>query len=157
MPSTAETLLVTGRIAGDGEQRSVIQQTIQDRLVHALPLFGRDFIALSLLTPGFTGNPVAPSPNGQIYWTNNIIVDGASHFSKWRSAARTFYSGYPLDAIQDVQVLSGQFTPEYGEGLAAITRATTRSGTDERRSRSSTARSTFCSSITSSARSTGGS
>jgi hypothetical protein len=50
-----------------------------------------------VLTPGFTGNPNAPSPNGQIYWSNNVIVDGASHYSKWRSAARTFYSGYPLE------------------------------------------------------------
>ena len=31
-------------------------------LVHSLPLPGRDFIALASLAPGFTGNPVAPSP-----------------------------------------------------------------------------------------------
>ncbi|HUR35869.1 MAG TPA: TonB-dependent receptor [Vicinamibacterales bacterium] len=132
-PTTAETLSVTARTAIRDQQRSAIQETISDRLTHSLPLIGRDFIALAQLTPGFTGNPNAPSPNGQAYWTNNVIVDGASHYSKWRSAARTFYSGYPLEAIQEVQVMSSQFTPEYGEALASVTSAMTKSGTNERR------------------------
>ena len=78
-------------------------------------------------------NPNAPSANGQTYWGTNVIVDGASHYSKWRSAARTFYSGYPLEAIREVQVLTSQFGPEYGEALSAVTSAFTRSGTNERR------------------------
>jgi outer membrane receptor protein involved in Fe transport len=131
IPATAETLSITARTALRDQLRSSIQETIPERLTRSLPLIGRDFIALSQLTPGFTGNPNAPSPNGQIYWANNVIVDGASHFSKWRSAARTFYSGYPLEAVQQVQVLNSQFTPEYGEALSSITSATTRSGTNE--------------------------
>ena len=54
---------------------------VPDALVHALPLNGRSFLALTSLTAGFTGNSIAPSPQGQIYWSNNVIVDGASHFS----------------------------------------------------------------------------
>jgi len=132
VPFTSETLSVTARTALRELRRSAIQQTIPERLARNIPLIGRDFIALSVLTPGFTGNPNAPSPNGQIYWSNNVIVDGASHYSKWRSAARTFYSGYPLEAVQEVQVLSSQFTPEYGEALASVTSAVTKSGTNER-------------------------
>lgn len=132
IPVTSETLSVTARTAIREQQRSSIQETIPDRLVHSVPLIGRDFIALASLTPGFTGNPVAPSPNGQIYWANNVLVDGASHFSKWRSAARTFYSGYSLEAIQEVQVQNSRFTPEFGEAMASVTSAVTRSGTNER-------------------------
>ena len=132
VPSTSETLSVIGRTQTLAQQRSTLQQTVSERLVHSLPLIGRDFISLASYTPGFTGNPNAPSANGQIYWSNNVIVDGASHFSKWRSAARTFYSGYPLEAIREVQVLTSQFGPEYGEALAAVTSAVTRSGTNER-------------------------
>ncbi|MGC4081916.1 MAG: TonB-dependent receptor [Vicinamibacterales bacterium] len=132
VPTTSETLSITARTAVREQQRGAVQQVITDRLAHNLPLAGRDFIALSLLAPGFTGNPVAPSPNGQIYWSNNILVDGASHYSKWRSAARTFYSGYSLEAIQEVQVMNSQFTPEYGDALASITSAVTRSGSNER-------------------------
>ena len=132
VPVTTETLSVTARTAVREMRRSSLQQTIPERLARNIPLIGRDFIALSMLTPGFTGNPNAPSPNGQIYWSNNVIVDGASHYSKWRSAARTFYSGYPLEAVQEVQVLNSQFTPEYGDALASVTSAVTKSGTNER-------------------------
>jgi outer membrane receptor protein involved in Fe transport len=111
--------------------QSAVQQTVNEQLVHSLPLVGRNFISLATLAPGFTGNPSFPSPQGQIYWTNNIIVDGASHFSKWRSAARTFYSGYGLEAIKEVQVLSNRFSAEYGESLATVTSAVTKAGTNE--------------------------
>ncbi len=61
-------------------------------------------------------------------WSNNVLVDGASHFSKWRSAARTFYSGYGLESIKEVQVLSSQFSAEFGEALATVTNVITNSG-----------------------------
>lgn len=110
--------------------RSTVQQTVNEQLVRTLPLFGRDFIHLASLAAGFTGNPNFPSSQGQIYWTNNVLVDGASHFSKWRSAARTFYSGYGLDSIKQVQVLANRFSAEFGETLATITSATTKAGTN---------------------------
>lgn len=132
LPSTTESLEVTGRLPVDEVPAARNGQVISERLAHSVPLIGRDFIALATLTPGFTGNPIAPSPNGQIYWTNNIVVDGASHFSKWRAAARTFNSGYSLESIQDVRVLTNSFAPEFGEALAAVTTAVTRSGTNER-------------------------
>ena len=128
--ATAEALVVTGRVATLEHQRSTIQQLVPDALVHSLPLNGRSFMALTSLTAGFTGNAIAPSPQGQIYWSNNVVVDGASHFSKWRGAARTFYSGYGLDSIREVQVLTSQFSAEFGEALATVTIALTNSGTN---------------------------
>jgi hypothetical protein len=128
--ATSEALVVTGRIATLGQERSTVQQLVNETLTHALPLVGRDFLALSSLTAGFTGNSVAPSPLGQIYWTNNVVVDGASHYSKWRGAPRAFSSGYSLESIREVQVLTSQFSAEYGEALAAVTVAVTNSGTN---------------------------
>jgi hypothetical protein len=110
---------------------SSVQQTISEQMAHSLPLAGRNFIPLASLAAGFTGNPNYPTPQGQQYWTNNVIVDGASHFSKWRSAPRTFYSGYGLESIREVRVLTNRFSAEYGEALATITTAVTRSGTDQ--------------------------
>src|SRR5262245_33541356 len=132
--ATAEALVVTGRVATLEHQRSTIQQMMPDSLVHSLPLVGRNFLTVTSLTAGFTGNPIAPSPQGQIYWSNNVIVDGASHFSKWRGAARTFYAGYGLDSIREVQVLTSQFSAEFGEALATVTLAVTNSGTNTLRS-----------------------
>lgn len=132
MPAvTEETLVVTGRVAGIENTRSTVQQTISDALVHSLPLIGREFITLTSLTAGFTGNPYYPSALGQQYWGNNVVVDGGSHYSKWRGAARTFYSGYPLNAIKEVEVLTSQFSAEHGESLGSVTTAVTNSGTNE--------------------------
>src|SRR5206468_671836 len=111
---------------------SGVEQTINERLAHSLPLVGRNFIPLATLAAGFTGNPNYPSPQGQMYWTNNIVVDGASHFSKWRSAARTLYSGYGLESIKEVRVLN-RYSAEYGESLATITSAVTKAGTNDLR------------------------
>lgn len=126
-----ENLAVSAGTPVADDDRSGVQQTVNDRLVHSLPLLGRNFIPLASLAAGFTGNPSYPSPQGQMYWTNNVLVDGASHFSKWRSAPRTFYSGYGLETIKEVHVLTNRFSAEYGESLATITSAVTKAGASE--------------------------
>lgn len=129
----AEVVAVTAPVPLVQRERSTVQQRISEELVHSLPLAGRDFLSLASLTAGFTGNPNYPSPQGQVFWSNNVLVDGASHFSKWRSAARTFYSGYSLESIKEVQVLTSQFSAEFGEALATVTSAVTNSGTNDLR------------------------
>jgi len=123
-----ETVAVNAAAPLVDQNQSTVQQTVSDRLVHSLPLAGRNFLPLASLAAGFTGNPNAPSPQGQMPWTNNVLVDGGSHFSKWRSAPRTFYSGYGLEAIKEVRVFTNRFSAEYGEALATVTSAVTRSG-----------------------------
>lgn len=125
-------LVLTASPLLDGGESSLVQ-TVNEQLAHSLPLAGRNFIPLTMLTAGFTGNPNFPSPQGQVFWSNNILVDGASHFSKWRSAPRTFYSGYGLESIKEVHVFSNRFSAEYGESLATVTNAETKSGTNELR------------------------
>jgi len=126
-----QSVAVTARSPLLEEDQSRVQQTISDQLVHTLPLVGRNFLPLASLAAGFTGNGLFPSPQGQNYSTNNVLVDGASHFSKWRSAPRTFYSGYSLEAIKEVRVMTSRFSAEYGDALATVTTALTRSGDDE--------------------------
>jgi outer membrane receptor protein involved in Fe transport len=125
-----ETVAVASESPIAESHQSAVQQTVTDQLAHTLPLQERNFIPLASLAAGFTGNPNYPSPQGQTYWSNNVIVDGASHFSKWRSAPRSFYSGYGLESIKDVQVLTNRFSAEYGEALATVTSAVTRAGDD---------------------------
>jgi len=128
---TQETVLVLAPTPSLDTAESTIQQVVSERLVHALPLPGRGFVQLASLAAGFTGNPSFPNAQGQIFWTNNVLVDGASHFSKWRSAPRSFYSGYGLESIKQVQVLTNRFSAEFGESLAAVTSAVTKAGTNQ--------------------------
>jgi hypothetical protein len=111
--------------------RAVVQQTVAEDLIRALPVPGRGFMTLASLAAGFTGHPDFPNPHGQVFWTNNVLVDGGSHFSKWRTAPRSFFSGVPLEAVQQVQVLTALFSAEFGEGLASVTSTTTKAGTNE--------------------------
>ena len=62
-----------------------------------------------------------------------MLVDGASHFSKWRSAARAFHSGYGLESIREVQVHTNLFSAEFGEALATVTSVVTEAGTNQLR------------------------
>lgn len=131
--AVAEVIVVrAGELSVDTE-RSTVQQTINERLVRSLPLFGRNFLDLASLAAGFAGNPDFPNPQGQLYWTNNVLVDGASHFSKWRGAARAFHSGYGLESIKEVQVLTNVFSAEFGEALATVTNVVTKAGTNHMR------------------------
>ena len=126
-----DTIAVDATAAQGDRARPTLQQTIDEVLVRALPVSGRGFLPLVSLAAGFTGNPDFPNPHGQPYWSNNVIVDGASHFSKWRSAARSFSSGIPLEAISQVQALTGLFSAEFGESLASVTSVRTKAGTNE--------------------------
>jgi hypothetical protein len=129
----AQELIVVGTSVEPRLDRdqSTVRQTVSEQMVHALPLFGRGFMPLISLASGFTGNADFPSAQGQPYWTNNVLVDGASHFSKWRSAPRSFYSGYGLESIKQIQVLTNLFSAEFGEAMASITSVTTKAGTNE--------------------------
>jgi hypothetical protein len=110
---------------------ATLQQTLDERLIDALPVAGRGFMPLVSLVAGITGHPDFPNPHGQMFWSNNVLVDRASHFSKWRTAARSFTSGVPLEAVGQVQVLTALFSAEFGEGLASVTSVTTKAGTNE--------------------------
>ena len=112
-------------------ERSTVRQTVGEPLVRSLPVFGRGFMSLATLAAGFTGNVNFPNAQGQAYSANNVLVDGASYFSKWRSAVRSFYSGYPLESVKQVEVLTNLFSAEFGEALASITRVTTKAGTNQ--------------------------
>lgn len=129
--SAAETVVVSGvEPLGVDRDHSVLQQVIPEPLIRMLPVAGRGFLSLASLGAGFTGNADHPNPQGQQYWANNVLVDSASHFSKWRSAPRSFYSGYGLESIAQIQVLTNQFSAEFGEALGSVTIAITKAGTN---------------------------
>ena len=109
---------------------ATITDTIPGILIDNLPVLGRGFLPLASLTAGFTGQADYPNPLGQQHWAHSVVVDSASHFSKWRTAPRAFGSGYSLDAIQQVQVLTSLFSAEFGGVLGSVTTATTRAGTN---------------------------
>jgi hypothetical protein len=131
------------RIAIDTDT-SALGTTITADQVAKLPLNGRDFTALLALVPGAiqnTGDSVNRDslggfPSGQI--GANMLVDGADAtrvdgnvtFSTFgRGNARITRSS--VDNIQEIKVLSSDYSAEYGRAIGDIVNVITKSGTNQ--------------------------
>jgi len=119
-----------------------VSRTIESRQIQDLTLNGRNPIFLALLKPGVTGGSIgtfAPddvtnggfSINGGRGDEYLITVDGAI-------ATRTRSSGSMLgpqdaDTVQEVQILTANYSAEYGRASAGQIRFVTKSGTQHSR------------------------
>ena len=130
-----------------GEAR--ISGHIQERQVSELPLTGRNFMTLVVLTPGVTGLPsgggqayaqatgdifsaeygVNMNANGQRAESNNFQVDGASVNGSPRGGVSNFSPS--ADAVQELRVSVNNFSAEYGRNSSASVTVVTKSGTNE--------------------------
>jgi len=89
------------RVAGNTSE-STIQQMVPDALCARAAARSRNFLELDVADRWLTAIGWPPSPNGQIYWSNNVIVDGASHF-RVAGGGADVYSGYALESIREVR------------------------------------------------------
>ena len=116
------------------------------REVEDIPLNGRQVYQLVTEEPGVTATnaPVVssvPSPtasvtfnfgfiaNGSTPRGNNFVLDGTSNNNEWLGGTPLIYPS--LDAIQEVQVQTLNFSAEYGRNNGAIVNVITKSGTNE--------------------------
>jgi hypothetical protein len=130
-----------------GEAR--ISGHIQERQVSELPLVGRNFMTLVVLTPGVTGLPsgggqayaqatgdifsaeygVNLNANGQRAESNNFQVDNASVNASPRGGVSNFSPS--ADAVQELRVSVNNFSAEYGRNSSAMVNVITKSGTND--------------------------
>jgi hypothetical protein len=112
-----------------------VENVVTQQQLNALPLNGRDFNQLVLLSPGSTDNTVATSVNldfgsyalnGNRAFSNEYIIDGVPNNNPFQGK-----SALPLsvDAIGEFKVISGVPTAEYGHAATAIS-SITKSGTN---------------------------
>lgn len=123
-----------------------LANTITTREISDLPLNGRQIYQLVTEEPGVTATnaPVVssvPSPtssvtfnygfiaNGSTPRGNNFVLDGTSNNNEWLGGTPLIYPS--LDAIQEVQVQTLNFSAEYGRNNGAIVNIVTKSGTND--------------------------
>ena len=123
-----------------------LSSTITHEEVNNLPLNGRQVYQLVSLEPGVTQTnaPVisnVPSPtssvtfdfgytaNGSTPRGNNFVLDGNSNNNEWLGGTPLIYPS--LDAIQEVQVQTLNFSAEYGRNNGTVVNVVTKSGTNK--------------------------
>jgi hypothetical protein len=112
---------------------SQLSMTIDQKQIETMPLNGRNYLDLALVSPGVS-EPSGRgdlSINGQLGRNIDYVIDGVSNkVIEWGDASKTSLS---LDIIQEFQVISSQFSAEFGNALGGIVSAVTKSGTNELR------------------------
>jgi hypothetical protein len=141
-----ETVDVTGIPPLVDTEQGRLAGTVDSREVQNLPLNGRQVYQLVSLEPGVTATnaPVisnVPSPtssvtfdfgyiaNGATPRGNNFVLDGNSNNNEWLGGTPLIFPS--LDAIQEVQVQTLNFSAEYGRNNGTVVNVVTKTGTND--------------------------
>jgi len=133
----AETLTVTGEAPLIETTTSTLGGNVDPRQVQELPVYGRNWINLSLLAPGSRTAPVAatrelsekalPDRNNNETREFHFHVDGQQVTSEFGTGGQPRYS---QDSIAEFQFISNRFDATQGRSTAVQVNAITRSGTN---------------------------
>ena len=122
-------------------ENAVVGEVVTGSTAVALPLNGRNFVQLTLLTPGV----VAPKPdsfvtpkngddagrpyvNGQREQGNNFMLDGLDQ----NEAIDNLVAYYPSpDALAEIRVETNNYSAEFGNVAGAVVNAVMKSGANE--------------------------
>lgn len=137
--SASETVNVIAESPGIQAESATVGRVITQKEVTDTPLNGRNPLFLALLKPGVSGGALAQfgfdlstgglNINGGRTQDNLITYDGAVGV-RTRSNGTSIGTA-DVDAVQEVQVLTSNYSPEYGRSSAGQVRIVTKSGTKE--------------------------
>jgi carboxypeptidase family protein/TonB-dependent receptor-like protein len=135
-----ESVVVSGQAPTINVEQGRLSSIIEEQQVTDLPLLSRDVYGLINLQPGamlmpggvFSVRLTAPpmtSVNGNRFRGNNYVLDGST-------VTNMFFTGEPsitppADAVQEFEIQTSNFAPEYGRGNAATINIQTKSGTNK--------------------------
>jgi hypothetical protein len=119
-----------GRVADTLDQRKVSELPIPQRDVYALPKLsaGATFIPGAANSTKLTSSPVV-TVNGNRYRGNNYVLDGAMNSNSNNSGEPAIVPS--IEAVEEVQVQTNNFSSEFGRGNGAVINLCTKSGTNQ--------------------------
>lgn len=146
LPSSIEAVVTTVEAPIVDTKRTVVGATLTSRETESLPLASRSVLDLIFTLPGVTEEPLstrdlaedrnashASTPEesglfslaGAPAYSNNLTIDGLDNNDD--RAARERFQPSP-DAVAEVQVITNQFSAEYGRASGGRVNLRTRSG-----------------------------
>lgn len=133
-----ETVDVTSEAPLVESSKSDLSHTVGTQQLVNLPDNGRNFFDFVSLTPGAVvqgGGSGALTINGQGIRELTILADGIPNQLREIRTLGGDLAGangtFSLDVIQEVQVITNNFSAEYGRSLAGVVNSITRSGTND--------------------------
>ncbi len=132
-----EPIIVTDAVGPLKRDNAALGAVIDNRQVTGLPLDGRNFLELSLLTPGAA--PAAQGSAGSVRGdftfnlngsredANNFLLDGVYNVDP---KLNTFGVKPPVDAIREFEVLASAYDASFGRSAGAQVNVVLKSGTN---------------------------
>jgi hypothetical protein len=117
--------------------RTAVSTTIDQQRINNLPINERNYLSFALTTSTVgrdNGRPIGPAPTtglnfgGQRGRSNLVQVDGADNTDNSVNASRSTVS---QEAVQEFQVVTNSFAPEFGRSAGGVVNVVTKSGTNE--------------------------
>lgn len=137
--SSEEVTVVAGEsgVAVNKESQQ-LSSIVSERQIVELPTLTRNPYALVQLagnvSPGDEGDPTGAtsrgagfSINGQRSASTNILLDGVDNNDQFTA---TVGQSVPLDSVQEFQVITGNFSAEFGRASGGIVNVATKSGSN---------------------------
>jgi hypothetical protein len=134
-----EKVVVTAEQAAIQTDDAQLQAVVENKAVEDLPLNGRNFVQLAQVVPGANEGPARSAAsdnrgssalvvNGQADVANNYMLDGTDNNERLLGLLGLRPS---IDAIAEVNVLTGQYTAELGRTGGGVVNIITKSGSDQ--------------------------
>lgn len=134
----SETVTITGATTDIVEtSRTAVTNTIESTRIENLPVNQRDYLGISTtISTVNRGNdrPIGPAPSsglnvgGQRGRSTLVQVDGADNTDNSINASRSTVS---QEAVQEFQVATNSYAPEFGRATGGIVNVVTKSGGNE--------------------------
>ena len=117
--------------------KTAVATTIDQQRINNLPINERNYINFALTTSTVgrdNGRPIGPAPTtglnfgGQRGRSNLVQIDGADNTDNSVNASRSTVS---QEAVQEFQVVTNSFAPEFGRSSGGVVNVVTKSGTKD--------------------------
>src|SRR5580692_1665335 len=123
-------------------QSNAVSSVVDKRAIEELPLDGRRFTDLALLTPGVTQDPrgMTSGSNGDLAfggirgYQSSYLVDGADDNNAFFAQARGRYRApyqFSNEVVQEFRVSSNTYGAELGRAGGAVVNVVTKSGSNQ--------------------------